>query len=58
MKTSFAVGLAYDGEIKELYSDWKILQYLSYTFEDEHPDVPRHLHSVNKIVARKEFDIL
>lgn len=55
---SFAVGLAYDGEIKELYSDWKILQYLSYTFEDEHPDVPRHLHSVNKIVARKEFDIL
>lgn len=49
----FAKGLAYDGEIKELYLDWEILQYKSYTFEDEHPNVPKHLHSVNKIVARK-----
>lgn len=50
----FAVGLAHDGEIKELYDDWDILQFQSYVFEDEHPTVPKHLHAVNKIVARKK----
>lgn len=49
----FAIGLAKDEEIKELYSDWEILQFKSYTFEDEHPGVPRHTHASNKIVARK-----
>ncbi len=49
----FAIGLAKDGEIKELYNDWEILQFKSYTFEDEHPGVPKHTHSSNKIVARK-----
>ncbi len=49
----FAVGLAHDGEIKESYDDWEILRFHSYVFEDEHPDVPKHLHSVNKIVARR-----
>lgn len=50
---AFAVGLARDEEIKELYTDWEILQFKSYTFEDEHPGVPKHLHASNKIVARK-----
>lgn len=50
---AFAVGLARDEEIKELYADWEILQFKSYTFEDEHPGVPKHLHASNKIVARK-----
>ena len=49
----FAIGLAHDGEIKELYDDWRILEFQSYTFEDEHPNVPKHTHSVNKIVAQK-----
>lgn len=49
----FAVGLAHDGELKELYNDWEILSFQSYIFEDEHPGVPKHLHSVNKIAARK-----
>lgn len=49
----FAVGLADDGEIKSLYSDWDILQFKSYTFEDEHPGVPKHYHASNKIVAQK-----
>lgn len=49
----FAVGLAHDGEIMELYQDWEVLQFQSYVFEDEHPNVPKHMHSVNKIVARK-----
>lgn len=49
----FAIGLAKDEEIKELYKDWEILQFKSYTFEDEHPGVPKHLHSSNKIVARR-----
>lgn len=51
----FAVGLAHDGELKEMYQDWEILQFLSYVFEDEHPNVPKHLHAVNKIVARKRM---
>lgn len=50
-----AVGLAKELEIKELYNDWEILQFKSYTFEDEHPGVPKHLHSSNKIVARKKL---
>ncbi|MCH5281127.1 MAG: methyltransferase domain-containing protein [Lachnospiraceae bacterium] len=49
----YAVGLAKDHEIKELYSDWDIISYNSYVFEDEHPNVPKHLHASNKIVARK-----
>lgn len=49
----FAIGLAKDEEIKELYADWEILQFKSYVFEDEHPNVPKHLHASNKIVARK-----
>ena len=49
----FAIGLAKDKEIKELYNDWEILQFKSYTFEDEHPGVPKHLHASNKIVARR-----
>ena len=50
----FAIGLAKDGEIRELYQDWEILQFKSYVFEDEHPNVPKHLHASNKIVARKK----
>ena len=50
----FAVGLAKDGEIKELYEDWEILQFKAYVFEDEHPGVPKHLHASNKIVAKKK----
>lgn len=50
----FAVGLAQEGEIREMYNDWEILQFQSYVFEDEHPNVPKHMHAVNKIVARKE----
>lgn len=49
----FAIGLAHEGEIKEMYSDWEILQFQSYVFEDEHPNVPKHFHAVNKIVTRK-----
>ncbi len=49
----FAVGLARDEEIKELYVDWEILQFKSYVFEDEHPGAPKHLHASNKIVVRK-----
>ncbi len=49
----FAVGIAKDGEIWDLYHDWEILQFKSYTFEDEHPGVQKHLHASNKIVARR-----
>ena len=49
----YAIGFAEDEEIKRLYCDWNILQFRSYAFEEEHPGVPRHFHSSNKIVARK-----
>lgn len=49
----YAVGMAKDGEIKELYKDWEIIEFLSYSFNDEHPGVPLHKHASNKIVARK-----
>lgn len=49
----YAIGMAKDGEIKELYKDWEIIQFLSYTFEEEHPDIPLHKHASNKLVARK-----
>lgn len=49
----FAVGLASEGEIKELYNDWNIVQFKSYVFEEEHPNVPLHTHASNKIVAQR-----
>ena len=49
----FAIGLAKDEEIKSLYEDWEILQFKSYVFEDEHPNVPKHIHASNKLVARR-----
>lgn len=49
----YAVGMAKDGELKDLYKDWEILQFLSYEFEEEHPGVPLHKHVSNKLVARK-----
>ena len=49
----FAIGMAKDGELCELYEGWEIIQNLSYTFEEEHPDVPLHKHASNKLVARK-----
>lgn len=49
----FAIGLADDGEIRKLYEDWEIIDFRSYVFEDEHPNVPRHLHASNKITARR-----
>lgn len=49
----FAVGLAKDEELKASYLDWEILQFKSYIFEDEHPNVPKHLHASDKIVAKR-----
>ena len=49
----YAVGMAKDGELKKLYKDWEILQFMSYEFEEEHPGVPLHKHASNKLVARK-----
>lgn len=49
----FAIGLADDNEIRTLYSDWDVLQFKSYTFEDEHPGVPKHFHASNKIIAQR-----
>lgn len=45
--------MADEGEIDKLYHDWEIIQTKSYTFDDEHPGVPKHKHASNKIVTRK-----
>ena len=50
----FVKGLAEEGELFEMYIDWKILETRSYTFEDEHPGVEKHFHASNKIVAMKQ----
>ena len=50
---AFAIGLADDKEIENLYNDWHMLQFKSYTFEDEHPGVPKHIHAANKIIAQR-----
>ena len=49
----FAIGLAKDQEIKSLYEDWEILQFKSYVFEHEHPNVLKHIHASNKLVVRR-----
>jgi len=49
----FAIGIADDGELEKLYHDWAILEFKSFTFEDEHPGVPKHVHSANSIVAQR-----
>jgi len=49
----FAVGLADDGELNMIYEDWAILESKSYTFEDEHPGVPKHIHSCNRVIAQR-----
>ena len=49
----FAIGLADEKELETLYSDWDILEFKSYTFEDEHPGAVKHLHASNRIVARR-----
>jgi tellurite methyltransferase len=49
----FINGLFHEGEIKNLYNDWEIDLFESIVFEDEHPGNIKHVHALNKIVARK-----
>ena len=49
----FAIGLADDKELEDLYDGWDILESKSYTFEDEHPGAPKHIHAANRIVAQR-----
>lgn len=50
----FAVGLSKKGELTAMYADWEILESTNYVFEDQHGDMPVHLHAAEKIVARKK----
>lgn len=49
----FAVGLAEEGELREIYNGWEILAFKAFVLEDEHPNAPKHFHAINKVVARK-----
>lgn len=49
----FVKGMADEGELFELYTDWEIIETRSHIFEDEHPGVKKHFHASDKIVAKK-----
>ncbi len=49
----FVKGLANEGELESLYSDWEIVSKDSHIFEDDHPGVEKHWHASDSIVARK-----
>lgn len=48
---AFTKALFNEGELKELYADWNIIEFNSYVFEDEHPGGIRHRHAANNIIA-------
>lgn len=50
----FAIGMAKEGELLELYEDWEIVNHKEFVLEDEHPGASKHFHAINKIVARKK----
>ena len=47
------VGLFSEGELSAAYAGWTIDLEQAYTLEDEHAGGIRHVHPVNKLVARK-----
>jgi len=49
----FTKALFNEGELKELYTDWNIVDYNAYVFEDEHPGGVHHKHAANNIIASK-----
>lgn len=49
----FTKALFEEGELKELYADWNIIEFNTYVFEDEHPGGIRHKHAANNIIAMK-----
>lgn len=49
----FTKALFNEGELKELYSDWNIVDFSDYIFEDEHPGGIHHKHAANNIIAIK-----
>ncbi len=42
-----------EGELRDLFSDWQIEIFSSYTKHDQHPGSEPHRHPINKLVARK-----
>jgi tellurite methyltransferase len=51
---AFTKALFNEGELKELYSDWNIIEFNTYVFEDEHPGGIHHKHAANNIIAVKK----
>ena len=49
----FTKALFDEGELKELYADWNIIEFNAYVFEDEHPGGIWHKHAANNIIAMK-----
>jgi tellurite methyltransferase len=49
----FTKALFDEGDLKELYADWNIIEFNAYVFEDEHPGGIHHKHAANSIIARK-----
>jgi tellurite methyltransferase len=47
------VGLFKEGELREQYRDWEIIDTTVYRFTHTHPDGPTHEHAGNGVIARK-----
>jgi tellurite methyltransferase len=49
----FTHGLFRPGELRARYNGWVVEEWRSYFLHDEHPGGLRHVHAVEKIVARR-----
>ena len=47
------VGLFKEGELREQYQAWEIIDSTVYRFTHTHPDGPTHEHAGNSVLARK-----
>lgn len=53
----FVKGLFREGELAEIYGDWRITISESYVKRDQHPEGISHLHPINKVVAWRSGDL-
>lgn len=44
-------------ELKEFYQDWNIFRYDMYVKWDKHPNIPVHVHPIEKLIACKGKDV-
>lgn len=50
-------GLFDPERLRMSFAEWEVVLWRSYTFEDSHPGGVHHIHSIDKIVARKQMEV-